>query len=54
MRNFDKHFDDFDRKMTRMRKWAIITSIIWISIILGLIGFGIWVIVILLRFFRVV
>lgn len=54
MRDFNNRFEDFDRDFARMKKWGIITSILSIAISLGVIGFIIWVIVALMRFFGVV
>ncbi len=58
MESFDKRFnkqsEDFDRDFARMEKWSIATFAISSVFALGLIGFGIWVIVMILRFFGVV
>jgi len=54
MNNFDKRFADFDRDFSRTKKWILIVNIIIASIGLGLVGFGVWVIVMLLYFFGVI
>ena len=53
-KRFKKHSEDFDRDFASMEKWSFIGAIISIIISLGLMGFGIWVIVMLLRFWGVV
>ncbi len=51
MRDFDK---EFDRDFARMKKWGIVYGIFSIIIGLGLMSFGIWVIIMLMQFFGVI
>ena len=58
MNDFDKRFkkmnDDFDRDFDRTKKLAIVAFVFNLVIVLGLISFGIWVVVQLLQHFGVV
>lgn len=54
MRRFNKQSRDFDREFSRMKKWGVIMGIGGITLSLALMGFVIWVIVQLLRFFGVI
>jgi hypothetical protein len=61
MRDFNKHseefgreFAEFDRDFARIRKWRVFISILSIIISLGGIGFLVWVVVALMRFFSVI
>jgi hypothetical protein len=54
MRDFNKRKENFDRDFARMRKWGVIGSIFIIVIGLGGMGFFVWVVVMLLRFWGVV
>lgn len=49
-----KRFEDFGQDFARMRKWGVVGSIFTIVIGLGAMGFFIWVVVMLLRFWGVV
>jgi len=53
-KRFKKHSENFDRDFASMKKWSFIGSIIYIITSLSLIGFGIWVIIMLLQFWGVV
>lgn len=52
--SFDNHFEEVDREISRMKKWTVVTSIFALIIFLGLVSFGIWVIIVLLQFFSVI
>ena len=58
MNDFDKRFkkmnDDFDRDFDSTKKLAIVAFVFNLVIVLGLISFGIWVVVQLLQHFGVV
>lgn len=54
MKRFDEHLEDFDRKFERAQKWGIVGVVFSITLALGITGFFLWVIVMLLRFFGVV
>lgn len=51
---FDRKVDDFDRDFDRMKKVGIAFSVISTLIFIGLAGFVIWVIVMLMRFYGVI
>lgn len=57
-KDFDKRFkqlsNQFDKDFDRARKWGVFVSIITLAFVLGLTGFGIWVVVALLQFFGVI
>ncbi len=53
-KDFDKEFDDFDKKVTQYQKWAIATWLFFLALGLGFIGFIIWAIVMVMRYFGVV
>lgn len=53
-KRFEKRFEDFDQNFARMRRWGVVGAIFTIVIGLGAMGFFIWVVVMLLRFWGVV
>lgn len=57
MKDFDSRFEkasrQFDRDFDRARKWTIGLFFVGLTISLGLMGFGIWVVLLLLRHFGV-
>lgn len=54
MKNFEKHQERFNRDFNRAKKWSLVSVIIIWSIWLGLAGFGVWVIIMVMRFFEVI
>lgn len=52
--DFDKEFDDFDKKMASYRKRAIATWLFCASIELGVLGFVIWAIIMVMRYIGVI
>ncbi len=54
MNDFDKRREEFDRHFERARKWGAVGSAIILSIAAALMGFVIWVVVMVMRFFGVV
>lgn len=53
-KNFKKHSRDFDRNFDRMRRLSLISGIVASVLVLGIIGFAIWVIITLMQFFSVI
>lgn len=51
---FDHRRKEFDRRFESARKWAAVGSVILLSIAAAEIGFVIWVVVMVMRFFGVV
>lgn len=51
---FTKRQKNFDRDFSRMKKWGIATSIVSLVVGLGLIGFVIWIVIMVMRFFGVI
>lgn len=54
MKNFEKHKENFERDFNRAKKWTIAIAIAVWSLWFGLIGFGIWAIVMVMRFFEII
>ena len=58
MNDFQKRFEErrtaFDRDFENAKKWGFVRGIISIAINLGLIGFGIWVVISLMRIVGIV
>lgn len=58
MRDFDRRFkerqDEFDRDFDRMKGFGVAAFVVNVVIGLGLLGFGVWVVIVLLQYFGVI
>ncbi len=58
MKDFDKNFEkrsrEFDRDFSRMKKLSLISGIVAFTLVLGIIGFAIWVVITLMQFYGVI
>jgi hypothetical protein len=52
--DFDKQRADLDRQFKVTQKLVAYGALIWCAVVLGLIGFGVWVVVKLLAYFHVI
>jgi hypothetical protein len=52
--NFNHGKDDFDKTFSRLSRAAIISSIVWLVVLFGLLGFVIWVVVKTLSHFNII
>lgn len=53
-REFDKIDKQFDRDFAKAKKWGQVSFIVSSGLSLGLIGFGVWVVVKILQHFGVI
>lgn len=58
MKDFDERQkqirEQFERDFNSAKKWSLITAIAIWTIWLGLAGFGVWVVIMVMRFFGVI